>query len=718
MKQYVIERWLLKRTQMGNRSITQAQLEQAWARIFFAGAGLLYLYLHAVNFAEYQTAFIITSALYFLINAVSIAAIKHTPLSVPRWLIFPAMDIFVVSFAMLIDGGPLSGLYFMYLVIIFGNGFRFGNNLQLYSQGLSLVGFLSMAAYAFFITELNLDPILLLWQTGALIIIPLYIHLIGQKAEEAILAQTEAEETSFHLLDKGPLPVFTYELDKQNIPRILYANSMIKNIFHYEHEMLVGEPVDTLTLTEDGREMHEFCRQAYHQDQPGHPSKPQSIYIRGKNQSGEIIKLAATAIRMRWHERWVGVCYMHDITQREDMQEQLEAVHRQGYISTLVAGIVHDFRNILTNMIGYAEVLHMNSSDASNKKLINEIIAAGERGSELTTHLLQLSKNSRPNNPTGFSKGEMLLHPLENILGLARLQLPQNIQLISHIHGPFYDVAISVTEIEQILLNLINNSTQAITKAGTITVEISTDSEHELAQPGYPALFIKVMDSGIGILKQDLNLVFKAFWTSKDRQGGSGLGLTMVQRIVKLHHGKITVESTPGESTCFTIYLPPYIETHNHTQLPAKHPIAQDYTEPRASGMPSSCNILLVDDGPDILKIHKAMLSHMGHSSKTAESGAEALKLFCDRENHFDIIITDFRMPGMNGLELVQEIRNIDSNIPILMVTAFGEDEQLQQVGQYQVSLINKPVTMDKLRQGLDECSNMRADPRLPAAHS
>lgn len=704
MKQYLIERWLLKHAHLGSKSITQAQLVQARARLFFACAGLLYLFLHAENFDHYLIPYLSLSACYFLITISSLFIIRHNPHSLTRWLLFPVLDMIVVSFGMLVDGGHTSGLYFMYLIIIFGNGFRFGNNMLLYSQALSLLGLLATSSYTYSVTKLGLDPALLFWQTGALIIIPLYVYLIGQRVENATRAQSEAEETSFHLLDKGPLPVFTYEIDQQNRSRILYTNAMINEIFHSEHEMLIGEPVDALTLIEDSNEMLDFCRQAYHQHGSGIENKPRSIYIRGKDKSGDIIKLAATAIRMRWQDRWVGVCFMHDITQREDLQEQLEAVHRRSYISTLVAGIVHDFRNVLTNMIGYAEVLHMTSNNETDKQHINEIIEAGERGSELITHLLKLSKNRENNSSNAYSKGELLHQPLNNIIGLARLQLPQNIQLICKIKEPLHDVAISTTEIEQILLNLINNSTQAINGAGIIGVEINTDSEHRLAKPGHPALCIKVIDNGEGIAEEDLDLVFKAFWTSNAEQGGSGLGLTMVQRIVKLHHGRITVESTPDERTCFTIHLPPHIEEKGSIGQQTISSTAVQTDKGRTTKPSSGCHILLVDDGPDILKIHQSMLTHLGHTSCTAESGKEALELFADKEISFDLIVTDFRMPGMNGLELVQEIRKQGSNIPILMVTAFGEDEQLQQVGKYQVTLINKPVSMEKFKQGLVDC--------------
>jgi signal transduction histidine kinase len=461
---------------------------------------------------------------------------------------------------------------------------------------------------------------------------------------------------------------------------------------------------DVLTLAEDGREMIDFCRSALCHEHPDE-SEPRSVYIRGRDKSGNILRLLCSAGRLRWREHWIGVCFILDITKREILQEQLDTMYRQSFMSTLVAGIVHDFRNVLTNMIGYAEIMQMNSSDDISKQQLSAIIHAGEHGSDLITHLLKLSRNNASNMSDQYTEGNKLEQPLDNVIGLARLQLPPHVQLRSKIHMPLHDVAISTIEIEQILLNLINNSTQAINGSGHIYVDIHNDHDHPVAKNGQPALCIEVADDGVGIAEENLGKIFDPFWTSREERGGTGLGLTMIQRIVKLHHGNIHVESSPNQRTCFTIYFPPYTGTKSETvESDACVPVSAIGCVDQASSVDEiSHHILLVDDSPDVLDIHEALLARMGHTLRTAENGKQALELFLQSNQHFDMIITDYRMPVMNGLELVEAVRQHDVNIPILVITAFGEDKNLQRTGHLGAGLMNKPVTLVKLRKMIAE---------------
>jgi len=711
LKQYIIENWLLKHSQLDDKSLVQSQIDQAYARLAFASIGLLYLYLHADAFPHYQNACLSLTTFYFISTVLSIPAIKRTALSAYRMLLFPLLDTFVVVFVMLIDGGPASGLYFILLVIIFGNSFRFGNAMLWYSQFTSLVGLLLMALYAEYHTTLVIDYTLLGWQTGALLVIPLYIYLISNKAENALKMQAEAEESSFHLMDKGPLPIFTFELDDNQKPQIVYTNSAMQELFQHKCDLLIKPHVEIIAVTEDAQELVDFCRSIFNNHTGQQKHTAQNIYIRGQDSSGNILKLMCSAILMRWRSHWIGVCFVFDVTQRENMQEELESVQRRAYISSLLAGIVHDFRNVLTNMIGYAEVVQMNSHDSTQRKQLEAIIAAGERGSELITHLFKLGNNQSDSEAAPcFTPGHALAQPLEHIIGLARLQLPQHIQLQCYIENPLHDVSISPTEIEQILLNLINNSTQAISKAGHIKILIRNEANHRLAKPEHPCLFIQVSDNGIGIAPENLETIFKPFWTSKSKQGGSGLGLTMVERIIKRSHGCIEVNSIANQATVFSIYLPPYI--HACEQGASNTQKLQHADNRAANQQPhdtASYHALVVDDVADILNIHQAMLKHMNITSETAQNGQDALAMVQQKDNPFDLVITDYKMPVMDGLKLVQHIRQFDNDLPILMISAFGEDHQLQQVIDYNVTVLNKPINMDKLKEAITQIlSNKR----------
>jgi len=610
-------------------------------------------------------------------------------------------DTFVVCYGMMTDGGHASGMFFILFLIIIGNSFRFGNALMIYTQVLGLIGLNGMNIYLSTWMQTLPDSALLIWQFFGLLTIPLYVYLIREKAEKAIRGQAAAEETSLSVLDQGPLPVFTFELDDAGEPCILYANAAIGDIFPESHTKLIGKRPDILALPEDSKEMLNFCHAAL--SDLTDENAVHSIYIRGRDRHGGILRLLCHASRIHWREQWIGICYLLDITERETLQAQLDVVHRQGFMSTLVAGVVHDFRNVLTNMIGYAEVMQMGTADETSKKQLASIIAAGERGSGLITHLLKLSSKAAAKEADLFTRGAELAQPLENIIGLARMQLPPYIQLHYRIADNLHDVAIGIIEIEQILLNLINNATQAISKNGHINVEISSDASNKLSKPGHPALCIRVTDNGSGIDKENLNNIFDPFWTSHAEKGGSGLGLTMIKHIIKLNKGYIDVPSEPNRGSCCTICLPPYIEAEGAKRVKkAPTPAAKAPVKAPAS-QSRSYHILLVDDVPEVLHVHKSLLSRIHHTATTAENGRQALELFLNGRDKFDMILTDYRMPEMTGLELVEAVRQYDQNIPILMITAFGEDENLQMAESLGTRLLNKPVMLDALKNAIDE---------------
>ncbi len=736
---FIVKHWLLRNARLSGVSLVDSQISQAYARIGFASAGLIYMMLHAADFSAYKTAFLISGTLYYLINLISIPLIRKKPLSVSRCLLIPVSDVAIVSFSMLIDGGQSSGLFFLFLLIILGNGLRFGNPLLIYTQCLSLFGLLIMLLYANIHLQAALDFSILFWQIISLLAIPFYVYLIGRRVEDAFKAKKEAEQSAHNLINQGPLPIITFDIDKSDMPRILFANSAVSETFHINHSLLENESADTLVLPEDRKEMIHFCRNVFRDDSELEQSTVHNLYIRSRSIGGKVLKLQCTAIRLRLHDRWVGVCFMLDISAREDIQEELESIHKQGYLTTMVAGIVHDFRNVLTNMIGYAEILQMSIRDEVAKQPLEAIIAAGDRGSELISHLLKLSKNGDNDPLPEFTAADQIDAPLEHIIGLARLQMPPHIQLDCHIEKPLHDVAISIIEIEQILMNLINNSALAMKQQGEIRVSLFPDAEHRLGADGYPSLCIRVSDNGPGIARQDLENVFKPFWTSRIGSGGTGLGLTMVQRIIKRNGGKIEVESEPDKETVFTIHLPPYIqpiqtateesaigseknqptaetdksEADTTANPAAEREISQVAATPAAqqsSDNHDGYHILLVDDVPDILKIHQTLLSRMHHTTMVAENGRQALELF-SRENEplFDLIITDFRMPVMDGVELVEQLRNSGSDIPVLMITAFGEDQQLQRAVELGVKVINKPVSMEKFLTAINDLMQHRS---------
>ena len=676
-------------------SLLSNQLQQAWSRILFGSAGLLYIWLHGEFLIQYKTIFLTSAALYFTYNILTLYTIRRTPHSVFRMLFGPLLDVWVVSLAMLIDGGQASGLYLVLFIIIFGNAMRFGNSMLLYGQTLSIIGIISVSGATLFALNLELDETLLFLQCAALIIIPAYVIQIKNKASRAIRAKQAAENATFGLLDHGPLPAFTFQLDPKGVPRILYANLAMQHVYRDSPVNLIGEQVDVVALMEDGNEVIRACQHVFSEKVT---SEPLRFYIRGRDANDHILQLMGQSMRLHWHGKWIGVCFLLDVTQSEAARNELEHSIQNSYVSTLVTGIVHDFRNILTSIIGTAEVMSFSTKDENVQKQLKLIIEAGDRGSNMVTHLLELGKSEHKHD-TRSSSPSLIEQSLSSIIGLMRIQLPPHIQLHLKIINKLPTIPTSITEIEHIVTNLINNSAQAIPKTGHISVKLS-NAKLPSDDSGLDYLHIHVHDDGSGIAEEHIADVTKPFWTSRQDEGGTGLGLAMVQRMVRKNSGSMEIRSTIGKGTSIHIYLPAEkvaAVEEKRINTPASKPVAIS----EASLTPDAATLLLVDDVEEVLAVHKAQLERMGHEVFTANDGDEGLERFREHADAIELVVTDYKMPQMDGLELSAAIREEQPDIPILIITGYGEEQQLKKTRELGIHILNKPATFKKLAHTL-----------------
>jgi len=614
-------------------------------------------------------------------------------------LFSPLMDVYAVSLGMVIDGGQSSGLYLIFFIIIFSHAVRFGNTMLLYSQALSVVGMLLVGASTLFGMQFSLDGMLLLIQIAGILLIPAYALIITQKAEQAILEKTAAEEATFGLLDHGPLPAFTYQVGDDETPRILYANTAMQHVYRDATINLIGEQVDVLALMEDGDEIIAACQYPF---SDGDSVEPHRFYVRGRNANDHLIQLMGQSMRLHWHGKWIGVCFLLDITQVEAVRSELEQSLHDNYMSTMVAGIVHDFRNVLTSIIGTAEVMQFSAESDSIKKQLGLIMDAGDRGSNMVSHLLSLSKSEQEQSEGALSP-QLLRNSLTSIIGLLRIQLPPHIQLHLDASKTLPAVSVTITEIEQMVMNLINNAAEAIPVSGHIWVSLSSCLEEEVPGKEQPGLCITVSDDGNGIPQEHINDVTKAFWTSRQSEGGTGLGLTMIQRIVAKNRGKMEITSIVGEGTKVFIFLP---KANQKMPGSIKELSLPNKGEPDETLFCRPCNILLVDDNPDVLAVHQSQLKKMGHHVVTANNGASALQHFEKESDQINLIITDFKMPKMDGVDLSLAIHEIKHSMPILIITAYADVEKLHQISDLDIDVLSKPATYRKLNNTIATIQN------------
>ncbi len=357
---------------------------------------------------------------------------------------------------------------------------------------------------------------------------------------------------------------------------------------------------------------------------------------------------------------------VEDITERLSLEAQLLQSQKMESVGIMAGGIAHDFNNVLTVINGYADLLQLTlPENDENRYIAREISASVDRAAEMTHSLLAFS-----------GKHDMLLQhdDLNHILNTIRKSLTrlirEDIILAIQPCEEILPVYVDRVQIEQVLINLVVNARDAVGNGGRITVSTAPSRFDEtvilgntVIPPGqYGCLCVR--DSGSGIDPAMLDRIFQPFFTTKEKDKGTGLGLSIVQSIVARHNGYVTVASTPGKGTEFSIYL----QNHEGGQ-------SVKQAEPlRSVDLHGSETVLIVDDDAAITGLLRDLLEHYGYSILAAGDGVEALELLETHRESIRIVISDVIMPRMNGRELVENIRKRLPELPIIMSSGYADD--------------------------------------------
>lgn len=696
LKQQILHHWMAHSAPAHPQDLIFNQSQQTWIRLVLIVFGLSYIWLHGSLFPEYQTLCLSAVSLYIVWQLYALIDIPRRPLSTVRFLISPILDALLIAIGIMLDGGQNSGIFLCYFAMIMSNGVRFGNPMLLYSQALAVLSYLFTCSLTYLHPQLAIDVPLLLLHMLSLLLLPYYTYIISKHAKASVKSEKQAQQMSFNILDRSPVPIFTFQKNNGKVPRITYANAAIRQVYRGNITNLIGEQVDIIALMEDGDEVIKACQKSLNKLS----SQPFQFYIRGRNADEQVLQLMGQTSHLYLQGKTVGICFLVDITENEAMHSDMEKNMHEGHVSTLLAGIAHDFRNILTSIIGSAEVMQLNMKDQSTIDQLRLIIEAGERGSDMVSNLLLQNTPAKVTSPVN---SQAIHQSLTSMVNLLRIQLPAHIQLQCSIEKQLPQAAISLTQLEQILMNLIKNSTESMHHPGRISIQLSANSHHQLAKPHLPSLNICIQDEGSGIASEDIHEVTKPFWTSRSKEGGTGLGLAMVQRIIQNNGGELDIQSTLGEGTQINIAFPSLSNDQACSKEENKNYVDttgdEITSEHSASIIP--WHILLVDDSSTVLSIHQHLFERMGHKVTTASSAEDALTTYQSslkgKSSQIDLIATDFRMGGMDGIDLSKLIRNHDVQLPILMITAYGDAEKLQQNQNINIDILNKPTSYKKL---------------------
>lgn len=383
--------------------------------------------------------------------------------------------------------------------------------------------------------------------------------------------------------------------------------------------------------------------------------------------------------------------YFFDCTSFKEVKAQLYQAQKMESIGNLAGGIAHDFNNILFPIIGMSELLLEDlPKDSVQYENAEEIFTAGKRGSELVKQILAFSRQMEQKKiPLRVQQ------ILKEVLKLSRSTIPTNIELIQNIQQDCGFVMANSTQIHQIAMNLITNAYHAVMgNDGKIVVELKEMeiNNGELADskldPGRYAR-MSVSDNGTGMDSEIIKKIFEPYFTTKEKDQGTGLGLAVVYGIVKDHGGDIKVYSEPGKGTTVNIYLPLIIRKEKNA------------SETKGLGLPQGNErILLVDDEVPILKLEQQILKRLGYEVTARSSSLEAIEMFKVEPDYFDIVITDMNMPNMTGDRLAHEILSIKKNVPVIICTGFSEKINEGQAASIGIKgFLMKPIVQSELAQ-------------------
>jgi signal transduction histidine kinase/ActR/RegA family two-component response regulator len=384
-----------------------------------------------------------------------------------------------------------------------------------------------------------------------------------------------------------------------------------------------------------------------------------------------------------------------------DSYERLKKAQKMEAIGALAGGIAHDFNNILAAIMGYATLAADEvNPDGKGPKYMGEVIKASNRAKDLVRQILSFSR-----------QGEAAQEPLQlhlivkESIKTVQTTAPDTIRIDESVDTKSPPVVVDPTQMHQVIVNLLTNAIYAMRDAGGIlSVSLRPESIDKPVQAGEdvlePGLYTRlaVKDTGCGMDDETASRIFEPFFTTKPAGEGTGLGLATVHRIIQSAGGGVFVRSEPGAGTRFYVYLPA-AESATPDESPSS---GHETPETPANG---AVRVLFVDDEEALVALYEETLARIGYEVTACGDAKEALARFREHPAHFDVVVSDLKMPGMTGDELARKVLQVRPDLPILLTTGYSDSltpERASELGVREVLV--KPVLSPDLARAIQRC--------------
>ena len=514
-----------------------------------------------------------------------------------------------------------------------------------------------------------------------------------KRAEEAL----RASEKRFRDLS-SLLPQSVWEVDLQG--RITYINEAALSIFGYTWAELGNDlSVFDVLAAEDRQRAEATFRRLLSRTQPDHADAySEYTCLRKDGTRFPVIVYSAPILLDGCPVGVRGIAL--DVSRQKriehehrKLQEQLFHTQKLESVGRLAGGIAHEFNNLLQGMLGNVQLLQYKKSDHdSENRYLKQISANIFKSKTIIDALLTFSRETKPR----FQDLDLkrLIHETIDVLSPT---IPKTITIQTELAPGPLTIQADPQKLSQVLINILNNACDAIAPGRPGTVRITAAradlADRSSAVPDHaPHLTLVVSDTGVGMPPQTQKRVFEPFFTTKEPGEGSGLGLSTVYSLVRLHSGEVHLSSQPDRGTSLSIVLPERQPGADGTATDAL-----DQTENKG-GPAQPATILVVEDEQTIRQITREHLEQQGFRVIEAENGQAAFRLFRKQSAEIDLILLDLAMPGMNGEEVIEKIKALQAKPKIIVLSGYSRHDMASEPERYGIhEFLRKPLRLESL---------------------
>lgn len=480
-----------------------------------------------------------------------------------------------------------------------------------------------------------------------------------RKGEEQLLQSQERFAKAFR---SSPIGI---TISNEEDGRYLDVNPAFLEMLGYELDEMLGRTAAELKVWDD-IEQRKIMVDSLRSE---HRVRPMQVRFRTRSGQYRLVELAAERIQL--NDVYCILAIIHDITEAKLLEQQFLQAQKMEAVGRLAAGVAHDFNNMLGVILGYSEIARERvECDHPVQKYLGEIKMAGDRAVALTQQLLAFSRQ-QVMEPRSLNLNSVVHHASRLLLRM----LGEDISLVFRPTEPLGSVNADLSQIEQVLMNLVVNARDAMPKGGRIVLETanvfldeSFIQDHQPAKPG-PYVLLTFTDNGLGMDEATLAQAFEPFFTTKEPGRGTGLGLSTVYGIVRQSGGYIWASSELGRGTTFKIYLPSVDKPAERLDPPKANYIAPAATE----------TVLVAEDEPALRNLTIHILKNSGYRVLSAESAARTLALARQYDSNIDLLLTDVVMPDLGGPDLVSEMKKTRPAIKVLYMSGYSRDAMVEQ---------------------------------------